>query len=219
MTNDCNTTLIALDVATNRLNWYIALTILATLISIVAIIISTRNNRKSLESINKNHTQQLKANHDWNRRQLALTELMSNRRELIEAIRALNDSINFREQNTSYSLAEIHKALCDEEDHEKHPPLTAKGKEIKHNIFIILNHFEYFAGGIKNKVFSEKIIKDLSKGSLIKANKVFGAYIEHLRSDKHGGNKKVFIEMEELAVRWASEDKKDISSNEMSPTA
>ena len=219
MTEDCNTTLIALDIATTRLNWYIFLTILASAISVAAIIISTRNNRKSLESINNNHTEQLKANHEWNRRQLGITELMSNRATLTDAIRELNDNLDYREQKDAYSLAEIHNALCDVEDHEANPPLSENGKKIKHNIFAILNHYEYFAVGIKDKVFSEKVIKDSIRGSLIKANKVFGAYIEHLRSDKHGGNKRLFVEMEELATKWASEDKVNNSAREMPPTA
>ncbi len=263
--DDYNTTMLALDVATNRLNWYIGFSVLAVLVSTVAVIVSVLYNKKSIENSNENHTEQLVANenrhkeqleanntkhkelfresqkqlensdirhkdifdeskrqlsenHEWNRRQLALTEIMSNRYNLNESIRALNESINFREQQGSYSLEEIHNALCDEKDHEKHPDLTIKGKEIKHHIFAILNYYEYLAVGIKNSVFAEKITKDSVKGALKKANKVFGEYITHLRTSKHTGNEKLFIELETLAKEWTREEEIDLSSIESKPT-
>ena len=204
---DCNTTTQAIEIATNRLNWYIGLSVFASIISILVVVVSILINKK-----------QLRANHEWNRRQLAITELMSNRYHLNESIRELNESINYREQKGAYSLEEIHTTLCNEKDHEKHPPLTEKGKEIKHHIFAILNHYEYFAVGIKNKIFSEKVIKDSIRGALIKANRVFREYIVHLRTPKHSDSKKLFIEMEELAEKWINEDKENLSSKESSKT-
>ncbi len=222
---DANTTVEVLKIATDRLNWYIGFSIVGTLTSMGAVVWSIYYNRKQIENSNKLHKEsldaqkeQLKANHDWNRRQLVLTELMSNRDSLTSAIKSLNNSINYREQKDSYSLAEIHKALCNDDNYERNPSLTDDGKKVKHHIFIILNYFEYFAVGLKNKVFNEKVLKDSIKGSLLKANKVFGSYIEHLRSEKHGGNKKLFIELETLAIKWTREDKIDNSSDEAEVT-
>ena len=197
---DCNTTTQAMEIATNRLNLYIIFSILGSLISIVAVIASIYYNRKQLEKSNERHESLLekqedvlKANHEWNRRQLAITELISNRYHLNESIKKLNENINYREQKGVYSLEEIHLALCGQKDHENHPPLTEEGKEIKHHIFAILNHYEYFAVGVKNKIFSEKVLKDSIKGALIKANRVFREYIVHLRTPKHSNNEKLFI--------------------------
>ena len=144
---------------------------------------------------------QLKANHEWNRRHSAMVEAEKSRDKYVKAVKELNKSLNYREQEDSYSLKEIHKYLCDNENHTENPPITDNGKKIKHNIFVILNYYEYLAVGIKNQVFDEKTIKELTKGSLIKSNTLFGEYIQHLR-EKHTKNKNQFIEMEKLAVKW-----------------
>ena len=147
---------------------------------------------------------QLKANHDWNKRHTALIEAEKNRDKYSEAIRELNKSINYREREDSYSLTDIHGQICVNKDHTKNPKLTDEGKEIKHNIYIILNYYEYLAVGIKNKVFDEITLKDLIRGGLIKANRLFGEYAQHIR-DKHSKNKKQFLEMKELSERWEKE--------------
>ncbi len=144
---------------------------------------------------------QLKANHEWNRRHSAMVEAEKNRDKYVKAVKELNKNLNYREQEDSYSLKEIHRYLCNNENYTENPPITDDGKKIKHNIFVILNYYEYLAVGIKNQVFDEKTIKELVKGSLIKANTLFGAYIAHLRK-KHTKNKNQFIEMEKLAARW-----------------
>lgn len=150
---------------------------------------------------------QLQSDHDWNRRQLALTELIKHRKDLSDSIRELNTSINYREQKDSYSLKEIHKHLCNDENFESTKlNLTDFGKEIKHHIFTILNYYEYLSIGIKNGVFDEIIIKDSAKGGLLKANRLFGEYVKHLRTERHTNNKKLFIEQENVANKWINED-------------
>jgi len=144
---------------------------------------------------------QLKANHEWNRRHSAMVEAEKSRDKYVKAVKELNKSLNYREQEDSYSLKEIHRYLCDNEKHTENPPITDNGKKIKHNIFVILNYYEYLAVGIKNQVFDEKTIRELIKGSLIKSNTLFGEYIKHLR-EKHTKNKNQFIEMENLAIKW-----------------
>jgi hypothetical protein len=144
---------------------------------------------------------QLKANHNWNRKHSALIEAEKNREKYTEAVKKLNKSLNYREQEESYSLKDIHRYICDNDDHTKNPNLTEEGKKIKHNIFIILNHYEYLAVGVKNKIFDEETLKDLIRGGLIKANKLFGEYADHLRN-KHSKNKNQFIEMKRLAEKW-----------------
>ncbi len=127
------------------------------------------------------------------------------REKYTEAIKFLNDSIQYREAVSSYSLKEIHKYLCDEEDHTKNPPITDKGKDIKHHIFTILNYFEYIAVGVNNNVYDEKTIKDLLIGSMTKADLLFGEYMEHLR-EKHVKDKLLFTNFQSLVKKWKSNE-------------
>lgn len=145
---------------------------------------------------------QLKANHEWNRRHVAMIEADRSRDKYTAAVKELNSSLDYREREDSYSLKEIHGFICENDDHTKNPDLTEDGKAIKHNIFVILNYYEYLAVGIKNKVFDEKTIKQLLKGALIKANKLFGEYAQHVRDKHNKKNKKQFIEMKKLAEKW-----------------
>ena len=163
----------------------------------------------------KHNKEELKSNHDWNRRQLALTELIKHRKDVTEAIRLLNSNIDYRERKNAYSLNEIHKHLCDDESFDGNIlKMTDTGKEIKHNIFVILNYYEYLCIGIENRVFDESIIKDSIKGALIKANKLFGEYIEHLRTDRHTNNKNLFIKQELIAREWSKENSQELNNRE-----
>lgn len=163
----------------------------------------------------KHNKEELKSNHDWNRRQLALTELIKHRKDVTEAIKLLNSNIDYRERKNAYSLNEIHKHLCDNESFDGNIlKMTDTGKEIKHNIFVILNYYEYLCIGIENGVFDEPIIKDSIKGALIKANKLFGEYIQHLRTDRHTNNKNLFIKQELIARDWSKENSQELNNRE-----
>jgi len=77
---DCNATTQAIEVATNRLNWYIGLSILASCISILAVIVSIVYNRKQLEESNNRHKDAIdlsikimKANQDFSKRSFTTT--------------------------------------------------------------------------------------------------------------------------------------------------
>ncbi len=156
---------------------------------------------------------QLKANHEWSRRKQSLVQLIDGRPSMTESIRYLNANINYREKKDAMSLAEIHKFICGEEDHNKNPEITKDGKEIKHHIFNILNYYEFLAIGIKQRICDEEVIKNSARGSLLKAQKVFGEYIAHLRTEKHTNNPNLFIEIQYLASKWKSEE--DGSANQV----
>lgn len=147
---------------------------------------------------------QLKANHEWNRRHSAMIEAEKSRDKYSRAIKSLNKTLNYREQEESYSLTDIHGFICNGNDHTKNPDITDDGKKIKHNIYVILNYYEYLSIGIKNGVFDERIIRELVRGGLIKAHKLFGEYAQHIR-DKHTKNKNQFIEIKKLAEKWSKE--------------
>jgi len=132
---DCNATTQAMEIATNRLNWYIGLSIFASLISIGAIIASIYYNRKQLEESNKRHDDMLKkqediltANHDWNRRSFTINYLGSSIEKIQQYRKELNEltsqvKIKGNEQNTlsfsdrfirgnSLTEEEIHAWIC-----------------------------------------------------------------------------------------------------------
>lgn len=163
----------------------------------------------------KHNKEELKSNHDWNRRQLALTELIKHRKDVTESIRKLNSSINYRERKNAYSLNNIHKHLCGDESFDGNIlTITEDGAKIKHNIFVILNYYEYLCIGIENGVFDETIIKDSIKGALLKANKLFGEYVSHLRTERHTNNKNLFIKQELIAKKWIEEDSQKLKDRE-----
>lgn len=76
---DCNTTLMALEIATSKLNLYTGFSMLASTISVVAIIISFIVAKKQLE-----------ANHDWNRRSFTSSQL----KDFIKQLSSIRDELD-----------------------------------------------------------------------------------------------------------------------------
>ncbi|MFW2235950.1 DUF4760 domain-containing protein [Aliarcobacter butzleri] len=145
---------------------------------------------------------QLKATHEWNRRNAALIEAEKNKGNMITAIRELDaSSLPFTEKAGSYSLEEIHNVLCGNNNHSQNPPITDDGKKIKQNIFAILNYYEFLAIGVSNGIFDEEVIKSLWKGGMKKTYIIYSEYIKHLR-EKHLKNPKLAINFENLINSW-----------------
>ncbi len=76
---DNNTSLITLEIAMSRLNWYIGVSIVASAISVIAIVISFISSRN-----------QLKANHDWNRRSFTTQQL----KDFITRLSSIRDELD-----------------------------------------------------------------------------------------------------------------------------
>ena len=138
---DCNTTTQAIEIATDRLNLYVGFSILSSLISVIAVIISIKFHRKQLEENNKKHYEALekqekilKANHDWNRRSFSIDylgksieKIQSVRKELNELTSKIhikgdeNNILSFSDRfirGNALTEEEIHNWIC-EWDKEK----------------------------------------------------------------------------------------------------
>ena len=76
---DNNVTTAALELAANKLNWYIGLTLASMAISTIAIIISSNLHKKQLE-----------ANHDWNRRSFTSSQL----KDFIKQLSSIRDELD-----------------------------------------------------------------------------------------------------------------------------
>jgi hypothetical protein len=121
---DCNTTAQAIDIATNRLNWYIGLSIFASCISIFAVIVSIIYNRKQLEKSDERHESIL--NHSIEQ----LNESNKRHKEAIEY------SIKIMEANQDFSKRSFTTTLIKDfvnnlnEARKKLDELTAPEKEV-----------------------------------------------------------------------------------------
>lgn len=57
---------------------------------------------------------------------------------------------------------------------------TGVGAEVYYALSTLLNNYEFIAVGIDERVFDDRIVKELLRGNIIKAYKVFEQYIEHV---------------------------------------
>ncbi|PHR57276.1 MAG: hypothetical protein COA44_06140 [Arcobacter sp.] len=193
---DNNTTIMALEVATNRLNWYIGLSVFASIVSIAAITITIIINKR-----------QLKANHDWNRRSFTTAEIGSISKNLMqirdeldiltcskkEIIKSTNGKyINFTDrinQQDPLTPDEVHGWVCETDDQGKHIPSKAgknppcktstDGEKIINQMIEFINIYEQIGIALKNEVFDETIVKDAFRNPIKNNYKFYEQYIEH----------------------------------------
>lgn len=164
--------------------------------------------------------QTLKSNHNWNRRQLAMQESVRIMKEIKEIHEQYDDKLKYTERrhNEPYlvdaddGISGIHDLILAVDEHNSRIQargvfcLSEDGRKLASAIKNILNNYEYLAAGIAEKTLDEKTIKRLSKSNIIKAYKVFGLYIDHLR-DYHK-RPLLYCELEKIAKRWIEEDSK-----------
>lgn len=160
--------------------------------------------------------EQLEQTNDWNKKQLAITEVNKINNSLEKKIQVLMKVLNYGERKEPYKVSEIHccmgkfdKNCKDFKFHEKkkknEQDLEYDGKEIKNIIINLLNDFEYIATGVNMNIFDEEVVKRLWRGKLIYAFKMFKNYIIHLRIEHKWD--KVYSELEFLAKKWEKEKK------------
>ena len=156
---------------------------------------------------------QLRANHDWNRRNIALLEIEKNSPKYFKALRSLTydrTSLKLEHRKEAYSPDEIHSFICEKDDNGnfKIKPgtsdmyiLTEEGIQIRNEIFEILNFFEYISTGVNNAIMDEKVVKDLQYNSMVKIWTLFGDYVKHYRK-KHTNGKQTMVQYENLIKKW-----------------
>ena len=156
---------------------------------------------------------QLENSNNWNKSQLAITEINKINSKLEPLIKALRKIINYGERKEPYKTSELHCQFGEFKDKgkdfefhkgDKKNVLNKDGQDIKDIVVNLLNNFEYVATGVNLGIFDEKVAKKLWKSKLIYAYKMFKNYINHLRTEHNWKN--VYIELEKLANKWEKEN-------------
>ena len=156
---------------------------------------------------------QLKSNNEWNQRHTALTGVYD-RAAFSKAVGVLKKHIKYTNLEEPMPVRSIHQHICGSSNCTGELlDLTPDGLKITNSIFVMLNYYEYLAVGVKSNVMDEEVIKDMVKGSLLHAYKIFGPYIEHLRGPRHN-KKTIYIELEKLAQKWINEDSEGYEQRE-----
>ncbi|GGD59558.1 DUF4760 domain-containing protein [Lacimicrobium alkaliphilum] len=131
----------------------------------------------------------------------------------INRIRATIDIIQKSESEQFYINS--YEAFIKVRD-EQHSFLSLSVKElsnadwIRHadkqdTVDIFLNHYEFVALGIKNKVLDEGIYKGWMRSTFVKHYTNAAAYIAYLQSGSHP---QFFCEYKKLALKWATPEEK-----------
>ena len=167
----------------------------------------------------------LKANHDWNRRHLAIEKIIEIRNLLkdyrnneFEQILKYSD----RQITEVYKVKELHILMCKVDNqknlvwnNDKHCDLTDEGRILCNQIADFLDIYEIVADAVLENTFDEEIVKNLLKGSMKKAYYLFSEYISHLRD--HYNRPLLYKQLENLIDKWDKEEKEDVSKRK--PTA
>ena len=165
--------------------------------------------------------------HRLERRKTAMLESVRIRQDLSISIKELNRVFHYCTRGKStLSVDDIHEAICKKDDkgelliNEKKPKqlvldTDGPGGITRQAIIDLLSGYEYLAVGIKHQVFDEKIIKDFSRGGIIKAYHVFKDYIEHynleMAPERDG---RIWENLVAMAGTFDSEDRPEIPKRE-----
>ena len=155
-----------------------------------------------------------RANHDWNRRQLAILQANDIRLRMQDDIRVLNKEFEYyrRRPQETISVEEIHIAICRKDDNGNFErdsegklvvDYDGPGVTVKNALYNVLNSYEFIAGGVYQGVFDKDMIYTLFGGIIIKAYSVFEDYIEHQNVDMHPErNGKIWICLKQLGSEF-----------------
>ncbi|SDP29262.1 DUF4760 domain-containing protein [Desulforhopalus singaporensis] len=161
---------------------------------------------------------QFRANHDWNRRQLAIKEAKNVKISLRDSIEIIDKKFNYtnRRRHEKIAVEIIHKAICvlnsDGEckffngklriDHD------GDGGKVDSALTSVLNNFEYLATGVEQCVFDEEIIYKLYGGPLLRVAAIFDDYITHINVDMYPGRQgKIYENLRSVASRFEDREK------------
>jgi len=173
--------------------------------------------KQSLE----NQNIELKANHDWNRRHLAIEKIIEIRTLLKEyRNNEFEKKLEYsnRQITEPYKVKDLHLLMCKTDDNEKlvwnndkHCELTEEGRILCNQIADFLDIYEIIADAVLENTFDEEIVKNLLRGSMKKAYFLFKDYILHLR--EHYKRPLLYKNLEDLIKKWEKEETKITKRN------
>jgi len=170
---------------------------------------SIDTSKKSIDD-NKNA---LIATHDWNRRQLAITEAYKTVSAVMDNISKIDNEIKYSEKKLSdrYEIKDLHHFFCEKDnngklikDDDNRCKINPDKRYIRQYVVEMLNQYDKLALGVFNKTYDEQIIKEACQGVMIKAYKVFELYIKHLR--KYFDRETLYIDLQNLVTKWEREE-------------
>jgi len=141
------------------------------------------------EQIHQNATD-LEINHEWYRKQMAITDADTVNEDIFQAISEIDQEIKYSERqiDKAYSLKEMHSFICKVDNDSKLVKndneeciLDDSKRSIRKNILKILNKYDKLATGIIQDIYDEETIKKSSKSAMMKSFSVFELYISFKR--------------------------------------
>ncbi len=165
----------------------------------------------------------LKANHDWNRRHLAIEKIIEIRTFLKDyRNNEFEKKLHYSDRQVTepYKVTELHLLMCKTDsngkliwDNNKHCELTEEGRILCNQIAEFLDIYEIIADAVLETTFDEEIVKNLLKGSMTRAYYLFSEYILHLR--EHYKRPLLYKNLEDLVKKW---EKEEIKVSKRTPT-
>jgi len=162
---------------------------------------------------------QFKANHDWNRRQLAITEAKNVRHSVFDDLLLIDKTFNYinRKKHEALPVEDIHKGMCEcNEDGSLKRCKNGKlridhqgdGGKVDKAISHFLGAFEYLATGIVQGIFDEEVIYKLYGGPLMRAAGIFSEYIRHVNIDMYADrHMKIYENLRYVAAKFEEREK------------
>ena len=167
---------------------------------------------------------------EWNKKQLAITQMHASRKVMKESIAKLHNTLGILERKKTYELHEIHdiygvmlkngefcfhgeqteediKQLPDEPMGDDYRCISFRddinGREMKDAVINYLSEYEYICSAVNNQIFDDKTVKSLLRGSIVGKYVLFEKYIKHQQEST--GNETYFSEFVKVAKRYMEE--------------
>lgn len=143
--------------------------------------------------------EQIKAQHDWNRRLKSLDYSFSKDPHIRELRSKIDKHLQIHKRRTKeISLEEIEKI-----ENDSYPT-------IRTDIQFILGRLESMCVAMKDNIVDEKVCKDLLRGIVIMYFRFFRQYIDEIRAIR--SNPRIYICLEAYAKKW---DENNVTVNSM----
>jgi len=152
---------------------------------------------------------QQKNTKEWNKKQLAITQIHKSRNKIIKILKKLDKyfksknikSITDRQKNEPFTLKEIHQLIGNGEYKPNgNFEFDKKGEKVRRLLLEFLGEYEYIAAATNSDIFDRQVVKDILQYNIIRTYYVFENYIKHIR-EIHANNNSIYIELEKLAKK------------------